>query len=101
MIVINVYYNVYCPKICIHSALLHWINSLPIPNKGIESVLFLCTWSVMQLLKQPSSVVVRSQVFNLRRALKLEGVGCRHYKNQFGYFDDFGIVFLFKFIQII
>ena len=40
----------------------------------------------MQLLKQTSSVVVRSQVFNLRRALKLEGVGCRHYKNQFGYF---------------
>ena len=53
----------------------------------------------MQLLKQTSSVVVRGQVFNLRRALKLEGVGCRHYKNQFGYFDHFGIVFLFKFIQ--
>ena len=48
----------------------------------------------MQLLKQTSSVVVRSQVFNLRRALKLEGIGCRHYKNQFGYFDHFGIVFL-------
>ena len=55
----------------------------------------------MQLLKQTSSVVVRSQVFNLRRGLKLEGIGCRHYKNQFGYFDHFRIVFLFKFIQTI
>ena len=54
--------------------LLHWLNSLPIPNKGIESVLFLCTWSVMQLLKQISSVVVHSQVYNLRRALKLRSL---------------------------
>ena len=53
----------------------------------------------MQLLKQTSSVVVCSQVFNLHKVLKL--VGCRHYTNQFGYFDHFGIVFLFKFIQTI
>ena len=56
----------------------------------------------MQLLKQTSSVVVHSQVFNLCRALKLEGVGCRHYKNQFGYTlitSEYSI--LFKFIQTI
>ena len=31
-------------------------------TNGIESVLFLCTWSVMQLLRQTSTGVVRSQV---------------------------------------
>ena len=68
---IIVMYIVYCPKICT-LLLLRWINSLPIYNKGIESVLFLCTWNVMQLLRWTWSVVVRSQV--LRRALKLHSL---------------------------